>query len=199
MMGAMTLARPPGRPRSDLADRAILEAAFRLVGSQGYDAMTMEGIATEARVAKTTVYRRFAHKADVVSAALAGHMPVPAAPATGSVRGDLVALVTLFQQAVVTGSGMTILGTLLVQEDRYPGLIALFRERLIDPRRRLIAAVLRRGIEAGELHPGLDVEGMIDLLVGAVLIHRVARGEPPVDYGRRTVEALWPAMCARKE
>lgn len=193
------MTRLPGRPRSDQVDRAILDAAFRLVGSLGYDATTMEGVAAEAGVAKTTVYRRFAHKADLVSAALADHMPVPAPPATGSTRGDLAALVTHFQQAVVAGFGMKMLGTLLVQEDRYPELITLFRERLIEPRRRMMAAVLHRGLEAGEIRRGLDVEKVIDMLVGAVLIYRVAVGEPAAGFGPQTLGTLWPALVAREE
>ncbi len=64
-------ARPPGRPRDERATRAITDAALRQLVVLGYTRMSMESIASEAGVARATVYRRFRDKADVITAAIA--------------------------------------------------------------------------------------------------------------------------------
>lgn len=197
MMGSMTARRSPGRPRSDEADRAILDAAFRLLKDRGYDSMTIEGVAAAAGVAKTTVYRRYTHKADLASAALASHTLMPRTPSSGSVRERLIELVNLFGRGVIGSLGTTVLGTLMVQEEHHPQLMTLFRARVMEPRRRMIATVLREGMTAGELRPDLDVDGTVDLLVGGVLMHRIAKGKVPAGYGARVVDALWPAITAQ--
>ena len=62
-------ARRPGRPRSTEADEAILEAAVDLFAEGGFDGLTMEGVAARADVGKTTIYRRYPCKVDLVIAA----------------------------------------------------------------------------------------------------------------------------------
>ena len=72
-----TVSRPPararGRPRDERVTRAITEAALRQLLDEGYSRLSMESVASEAGVARATVYRRFKDKADLVTAAIAGY------------------------------------------------------------------------------------------------------------------------------
>ncbi|MEW6020382.1 MAG: helix-turn-helix domain-containing protein, partial [Pseudomonadota bacterium] len=61
----------PGRPRSAEADEAILRAALKLMGEYGYRGTTMEAVAEAAGVGKSTVYRRFRSREELVSTAIA--------------------------------------------------------------------------------------------------------------------------------
>ena len=70
----ITAPRPPGRPRDERASQAITEAALRQLAEIGYAKMSMESIATEAGVARATVYRRFRDKADLITAAIASNI-----------------------------------------------------------------------------------------------------------------------------
>jgi hypothetical protein len=87
-------------------------------------------------------------------------------------------------------------GTVLAEEHLTPGLIARFRERLVLPRRRRLAATLERGLLVGALRPGLDVEAVTGMLTGSVYAHQLAFGELPADWPERVVGSLWPAIRA---
>lgn len=81
-----------GRPRSEASRRAVLEATARLVRARTYDDLTIEGIAAESGVAKTTIYRRWKSKAEIVrEAAVAGVLQVGGLEIedTGDLRADL--------------------------------------------------------------------------------------------------------------
>ena len=165
--------RRPGRPRSERAEQAIIDAAIEALGEYGIDGVRCEDVAARAGVGKATLYRRWAGKEDLLIAAFAAMKhPLPV-PRGESVRDDLVALLAVVaadaddprfaqQYALLHGAG-----------DRYPRLVARYKEQVIEPRRDLIRAVLRRGVETGELRPGIDVEVAMLLLTGAVL----ARGK----------------------
>lgn len=82
-----------GRPRSREADRAIHDAVLALLEEQGYEQLSIEGVAERAGVAKTTIYRRYASKPALVAHALLDESAAAmAVPDTGTLRGDLVTL-----------------------------------------------------------------------------------------------------------
>lgn len=166
-----------GRPRSSTADRAIIEAAFRLLGEQGYQAMSIEAVAAAAGVGRPTVYRRYRSKAELVTAALLelGAGPEPDLPAT--TRAALLEMLRHTAAAVATPGSLAILGSLLGEAHRDPALLALFRERVFGPRMASVRTVLERGIAAGELSARADPGVAIDLLFGALLA-RSMLGEP---------------------
>ena len=83
----MSTPRLPGRPRDPEVDRAILSATLRLLGEQGYAGMSVDAVAAAAGVGKTTIYRRFATKADLATAAVASMIDEHARPP--AVPGDM--------------------------------------------------------------------------------------------------------------
>jgi AcrR family transcriptional regulator len=171
--GARDAARRPGRPRSERAEQAILDAAIQAVGENGIDGVSCEDVAARAGVGKATLYRRWAGKEDLLIAAFASiKRPLPELRGE-SVREDLIALLTVTaadsddpryaqQYALLHGA-----------VERYPRLVARYKEQVVEPRRELVRVVLRRGIATGELRPDIDVEVAMLLLTGAVL----ARGK----------------------
>jgi AcrR family transcriptional regulator len=78
-------ARARGRPRDERVTQAITEAALRQLLDEGYARLSMESVASEAGVARATVYRRFKDKADLVTAAIAGYAGL--GPALGGPGG----------------------------------------------------------------------------------------------------------------
>jgi AcrR family transcriptional regulator len=170
---ARDAARRPGRPRSERAEQAIIEAAIEALGEHGIDGVRCEDVAARAGVGKATLYRRWAGKEDLLIAAFAA-MKHPLPPPRGeSVREDLIALLTVIaadandprfaqQYALLHGAG-----------ERYPRLVTRYMEQIIEPRRESVRDVLRRGVQTGELRPNIDVEVAMLLLTGGVL----ARGK----------------------
>src|SRR3984885_5350644 len=93
--GDCAAARRPGRPRSEQAEQAILEAAIEAVGDRGIDGVSCEDVAARAGVGKATLYRRWPGKEDLLIAAFAAlRRPLPE-PRGESVREDLIAQLTV--------------------------------------------------------------------------------------------------------
>src|SRR5262245_37799618 len=99
MPGAAGLSRavtPHCRPRGrgEEREQAIIDATVCLLAEIGYEAMTMDAVAARARASKATIYRRWPGKPQLVGDALRRCGPGPKAeiPHTGSLRGDLIAM-----------------------------------------------------------------------------------------------------------
>ena len=93
-------ARGRGRPRSPEAHLAILTATLQLLGEQGFRGLTIEGVAERAGVGKTTIYRRWPSKTELVAEAIAQIRPPSAPPDSGSLEGDLGGLMREQQERV---------------------------------------------------------------------------------------------------
>jgi AcrR family transcriptional regulator len=189
---------PPGRPRSDKARKAVLAAALELVAEAGYAALTIEGIAARAGVAKTTIYRSWPSKAAVVmDAVFVESDPRLTFPDTGSAREDLIRqmgqVATLFTEPAFRKPFVG----LLAQSQHDPALAAALHEWLINARRSGASEVLRRGVERGELRADLDVDVAIDALYGA-LYYRLLVTHQPVspDYARTVIDVVFPGLAA---
>jgi AcrR family transcriptional regulator len=168
--------RAPGRPRSAHVDDAILAAARAELAARGYARMSIDAVAARAGVSKPTIYLRHPTKADLATAAIAS-MRVQRRPApTDDVRGDLIAHLRLLRAGLMRPNGMTMLGTVLAEEHDMPELLALFRERLVKPRRRELGAVLEAARDRGELRADADLDVAVSALVGA-LYARCLAGE----------------------
>jgi AcrR family transcriptional regulator len=178
--------------------RRVLDAAAALLARKGYTALTVEAIAAEAGVAKTTLYRWWPSKAAVLVdlyTELAGALLVDLD--TGSAERDLVNLfrgiVRLFRD---TPAGLAMAG-MIAEAQLDPAAAALFREGFMPTRRAVTDAILRRGVERGELRPDLDVEAADDFVSGAFW-YRLLLGHAPLDeaFAERVVRYTVAGMRA---
>jgi AcrR family transcriptional regulator len=176
----VTDARKPGRPRSPEADRAIFTTTLELLADEGLRGLSVERVAERAGVAKTTVYRRFPAKRDLVRAALASvsGFGQPDPPDTGSVRDDLHDLVRARVAVLKRTATQLLMPRLMAEAGSDSELHALVLNVFADPNRDVVIRVLRRGVERGELRPDADVEILTDLLAGAMVYRLLySRGE----------------------
>ena len=172
-------ARGRGRPRSEKAERAILDATLRRLGTQGVAGTTIEGVAAEAGVGKTTIYRRWPNKNDLILAAISDIVPPGDPPDTGTMAGDMAALAET-QRRRLSGSGLSgIVPRVLAESMSDPGLHQDYVDRVVEPFRAMLRLFIERGIDRGELRPDLEVEPLVDLLHG-IPIYRMlmSRGDP---------------------
>jgi AcrR family transcriptional regulator len=185
---------PRGRPRDEEADARILEAALALLGEVGFAGLSMEAVARRAEVSKPTLYRRWRSKADLATAALAGFQAREPRPTDGPTRERLLAHLRAFRRSLLRPNGMATLGTLLVEEQRYPELIALFRERIVARRRAWIREILEGGIARGEVRADVDADAVAAMLVGSFYARYLSEGGVAESWPARVVETLWPAI-----
>jgi AcrR family transcriptional regulator len=187
-----------GRPRDATADDRILAAAFEQLVAVGYGGLSIEAVAATAGVAKTTVYRRYPGKRDLVLAAMSRAAPMPVPLAAGRSTRDRIATFVRTTVAALVGSGaIRILATLLVEDQRDPGLLDDFRGRLIAPRREAVITMLQDGIERGELRPGVDPAIVTEMVAGAIFGHHLILGQPVSEaWIEAFVDHLWAAIRA---
>ena len=157
----------PGRRRSDQSHQAILQATREMLEQVGYGDMTIEAIAATAGVGKKTIYRWWPSKAAVALEALTtsaeARMPFPD---TGSLGGDLL---TYFEQAFadLQGKSGTVLSGLAAEAQLDPEFAREFQRVFIVPMKAGLVALLKRGLQRGELAPDTNLDVLADLIYGA--------------------------------
>lgn len=172
----MTVTGKPGRPRSDRAHQALLQATRTLVVQHGYDGVTVEMIARAAGTGRQTIYRRWPGKAELVLDAFVDHARVEVdAPAAA---GSCEQAVTRFLERTFLALEETgpALRSLMAHAQRDPGFRQLFLDRFIEVRRNSLRRLLRQGIDRGELPADAAIEAAVSALYGA-LWYRLLLGE----------------------
>jgi len=192
--------RRPGRPRSERADQAIIDAALSLFAESGPDGLCIERVAARAGVGKATIYRRWPGKEDLLLAAIAAvKVPLPE-PAGQSVRADLVDLLDSMCQSAADPGLARQAALLLGEGAKYPRLMARYRETVVEPRREVFRSVLRRGVASGELRADTDIEAALFMLIGAVVARsRHELDRIPPGYTERVVGELLQGLAPRQD
>ena len=177
--------RPPvGAPesrRSARAHQTILTATADLLTEVGYGALTIEGVAARAGVAKTTVYRWWPTKGALVIDAVSLGLPTPTQPDTGDLRHDLLAAVRRVMHIFARTPTGAVIAALAANVMSDPRLAEQFRDQLIRPRRSAVVEVLRRAAARGELPPDVDTDLLLDVYAGVVFYRILISGEPVTD------------------
>ena len=184
-----------GRPRDRETERRILEVTVRLLAEEGYSRMSIDGVAAAAGVSKPTIYRRWSGKADLATAAICTIRLAEPEISTGSTVGDLTAALQNFSRSLLRPNGMALVGTVLAEERHTPELLALFRERLVMPRRTIIRGILERARRHRGLRPGVDLDAAVSMLVGAFYARYLATSKVPSRFAQTIVETVWPGIC----
>lgn len=190
-----------GRPRSETAERAIIEATLDLIAADGIAAVSIEGVAAKAGVGKTTIYRRWPNKeALICDAAASLKAPLPELPGK-SVREDLLLLAGAMQATPGRDRTARLLSCLHTEAHRYPELAARYKQTVIEPRRDAVRAVLRRGVQSGELRDDLDVDTMRVLFSAPLLYRALARSDDFAadDLAEAVVDALLDGLRPRSD
>jgi AcrR family transcriptional regulator len=179
-----------GRPRSEKARHAILEAAAELLLSRGLGAVSMDAVAETAGVSKATIYRWWPSKEMLALDALLDWAGA-SAPArdTGALRGDLLALVRPWVREIRRQPFGRVIAALVTEAQSDPQFAEAYRTRFVEPRREAMRAAFARAIERGEAPADLDVEVAVDLIYGP-LYHRLLHGHAPLSarFGEAVVD-----------
>jgi AcrR family transcriptional regulator len=168
--------RAPGRPRSEESRQSILRSTLKFLKQDGgFAELSIEAIAADANVGKTTVYRWWPTKAalvaDAFSASADGELRFPN---TGSVQRDMSLQIRRLIRVFRSKRGKVV-ATLLAGGQSDPELIEAFRDRFLWPRRKQAYQTLQRGIDRGELRANLDLDLVLDSLYGPIYMRFLIR------------------------
>lgn len=182
-----------GRPRREETDRSIHQAALSILRVGGPAAVTVEAVAAESGVAKTTIYRRYADREAVLRAALEVAIRPPDEPVGSTPRAKIRwALDQVWHQmAEVLGRG----GVSAILADTHPGFTRLFR-RVLTPYTATLVDLIRADMAAGELGRDVDPDTVVSLLIGAYLGELLRRGRVDEGFSERCVDQMWVGLGA---
>lgn len=164
-----------GRPRDDATAPALLESARRLVVEHGYKAVSIQQIALSAGVAKQTLYRRWASKAELVLDAFLESAANVRVLEKGAVEKVLQQyLLNLFDNLGRDGPAIR---SLIAAAQEEPDFLLSFRERFVQPRARVVAEILEAAQRKGEIRADADIEIALEAFHGAFW-YRLLQSDP---------------------
>jgi AcrR family transcriptional regulator len=190
--------RPPGRPRSERARRAILQAANELLESEGFAALTVEAIAERAGVSKATVYRWWPNKAAVVMdgflSTVSSEVPFPH---TGHAQEDIRLHMRRLIKALGGKMGRTV-AALIAEGQADRELAEALRSRWLSARRAEVKEILEHGMTRGELREDLDLEVAVDSLYGPIY-YRLLVDHAPLEenFAEALADHVFSGLSAR--
>jgi AcrR family transcriptional regulator len=168
-MATMPHRDDPKTPQWSPRERELLTVTFELLQKVGYDRLTVDAVVAAAKASKTTVYRRWPSKAElVVAACVQGFQHAMIAPDTGTLRGDLIRIGEMALERLVHGSGT--LAAVVPELSRSAELNAVVRRELVDRQEAVMRAVFQRAAARGEINAEAITSEMWDVLSGYLLM-----------------------------
>ncbi|MBE1546063.1 AcrR family transcriptional regulator [Mycobacterium sp. OAS707] len=186
----------PGRPQDTAVTAAILDAVMADLAEHGFRGLTMDAVARRAGVGKSAIYRRWPSKVEMTADALRTLSVVVApVPDTGSLDGDLLALLTEVRSWLDDSRIRRVYPDLLAEAQRNPVLAEALMDYVGRPRRARAQVVLDRAAERGELAATADQDLMLDALGALVFWRLIALGRPVTDAHLGRVARLVGSMA----
>ncbi|MFF9037331.1 TetR/AcrR family transcriptional regulator [Streptomyces sp. NPDC014892] len=177
-----------GRPRDAFRDRALLDATLAVLTESGYGALTTAAVAARAGVSTATLYRRWPSKeVMVVDAAAAYAKELTAQPDTGTLEGDLRALLR-DKAASLTGSEGGVLRTVIGEAAYSPSLAEALTNAFMEPVRQRMEEMTQRTVDRGEIPPVEHAELLGDLVIGPMMSRFFLTPLPPSQVDAATAE-----------
>jgi AcrR family transcriptional regulator len=176
-----------------------LAVTLRLLQEHGYDRLTVEAVANEAKSSKATIYRRWPSKGELVLAAfIEGTCVELVPPCTGSLRGDLLQIgASVCEQAREHASTMS---AVMTEIAHIPALSAALQDEFVHQRKLLITTVLTDAANRGEIDAAAIPDELWDVLPGYLVFRSLIPGRPPTEETVRALvdDVLLPSLtCTR--
>ncbi|MFI8351153.1 TetR/AcrR family transcriptional regulator [Streptomyces sp. NPDC085596] len=206
-MQSRTPASRTGRPRSAAADAAILAATRQALVELGWSGLTLSDVAARAGVAKTTLYRRWPGKNELVVDAVAELFDELRLPDSGSLDSDIEGVVLQFAALLARPEARSGLMAVVAESTLDEALRERIRTSVVDRQKRLVVAGRKRAQERGELPPEKDAQAatravdlIFDVVAGAVVHRTLVSGKPAdAEWVQRFVAVLLHGIMAGED
>ena len=186
----------PGRPRDPDVETAILRAALDLFVEVGVHGTSIEQVAKRAGVGKASVYRRWRSKEELLAQAIEStrqdiREPSPDELAAVPVAEVVERTIPSIAEAIVDPRFRVVVAHVIGSSTTYPALMQAYWERFVEPRRASARLFLRHAQEEGRVAPDADLDTLMDMLVGAVLVRLARPGQLDVATMRAFLRSLY--------
>lgn len=183
--------KPPGRPRSAAAHQAMLKATLELLAEVGLEKMSIEAISIRAGIGKTTIYRRYANKDELVADAIESVREEILIPDTGHLWSDMDALIENAAQITLTPLGQQAIAMIISSASSNARFAQVYWEKYLQPRKQAFASVIERAKARNEVSTDLDAGLVFDTMSGIMLYALIfPPAEAWTDYIRRALSLL---------
>jgi AcrR family transcriptional regulator len=179
-------------PRARRSQDPILLATIDRIAADGVSGVTVDTVAVSAGVGKSTIYRHWGSRAQLIHAAISCQQRPAIEPDTGSLRGDLTVLLRQLVDYFGTDESGRVFASFIDAAARDPELQAIHQQTLRQAR-ATFESVIHRGVDRGELPGGLDVPLFIDLVMSPLIYRRVVAQTP---VGPADIEPVLDAVLA---
>ncbi|WP_026535921.1 TetR/AcrR family transcriptional regulator [Arthrobacter sp. H14] len=165
-------------PRVERSRRVICEAALEELAEAGYGGFTIESVATRANVGRSTVYRHWTSKLNLITDALETLNKQPAPDLNADNPHEQVEAMLRHLTAALTRTTFSSCIPALIEAAEHDQTVRDFLYSYSNRRNRTLVDVLRRGIETGDFPPTLDPELASAALAGAIFYRRLMTNKP---------------------
>ncbi len=166
----------PDDPRVKRTRVAVHEATLDLLAERGWQALSIDAVARRAEVARTTIYRHWETKAQLVVDAFDAITAPPVFEPTGDTRTDLVAILGNLAAELPKARWSSVMAEMVAAAEHDEEL-ANEKRVLGESRQRPIVEVLERAVSRGEIDGTVDPKAVLALLVGPLFYRRLMSGE----------------------
>ena len=161
--------KTPGRPRSIQSHQSMLKATLELLGEVGFEAMSIEAIASRAGVGKTTIYRRYKSKEELVADAIESMRQDVVIPDQGNLWRDIDELIENAAQITLSPLGRQTVAMIISSASSNPQFAQIYQSKYLQPRRQAFAVVIERAKKRKEVPTDLDSGLVFDAMSGIML------------------------------
>lgn len=186
---------PRQTARRSATDEKITQAVLSLIRRDGLAAVSIDAVAAESGVAKTTIYRRYDDRTEMLNGVAQQLAPPPEKSYTITSEGlcELLAdLQEIFEARVGLGAIGGILGSRRSELDEW-------RDRAVEPNLARLRTFFDQGVETGVLKPGIDYEQVVEMVVGGMFLSDALRGTVPENWSPDLVALIWPTISLTPE
>lgn len=193
--------KTPGRPRSVKSHQAILKATLELLGEIGFETMSIEAISARAGVGKTTIYRRYNSKEELVADAIENIRQDIIIPNTGNLWSDLDELIDNAALITLSPLGRQTVAMIISSASSNSQFAQIYWTKYLQPRREAFATVIKRAKTRNEIQTNLDSNLVFDSMSGIMLYTLIFQptAESWSEYVRRALHLLFQGALSQSQ
>ncbi|WP_291314537.1 TetR/AcrR family transcriptional regulator [Corynebacterium sp. UBA2622] len=178
--------------RRQATEEKIYRSVLALARERGFNAVTIDAVVAHSGVAKTTIYRRYGDRRDMLADALSNVViRIPQQyPAT---YGEFESFLAQLQEHLENEIGIRLIGSLLASREEY---VSEWADRLTDEVLSGLEVYVRKGVERGMFSADVDARTIVSMVVGSILVRSAFEFGDPKAHARHLAALVWPMLRA---
>lgn len=185
--------QPPERPSvgRTATDNAIFESTLAIAREHGLPAVTIDSVATHSGVAKTTIYRRYDNRLDMILG-VSTQVTFDFTKEVPTTSEGVIEFYENIKDYLKNKVGYRVVGSLIASSN---GDLEAWRQRVVEPLENKFNQHLEKGIASGAYRTDVDGALIHTMIAGGMLAQFALHGHVPDDYVRKAVETVWPQIA----